>query len=518
MNSLADILDRVPASAHEEVAVIDGDRSWTWVELDRGARRVARSLARDGVAAQERVGLLARNCGEFYEALFGAGLRNAVLAPVNWRLSPREIAAVIDDEGCRVLFVEAALWDGVRRFASEFEDVERIVIFDGPGARRPETGEIGYADWLAPDGPAEPVPCAPDDVALQIYTSGTTGLPKGVMNTHANLEAAYRRGAAVWDFDTRSVNLIALPQFHNSGTMWSLIGMAVGALTVVLREPHPLVILDAIERHGVTNVLLVPAVIQRILDHPRAPVADLSSLRNITYGGSPTSPALLRRCHALVGSRLIQSYALSETSGQLAILSADQHDAEHEAAAGWPSEGTDVRIVDPESEADVAPGEPGEIWARSATVMKGYWNRREATAAALTPDGWFRTGDIGSADAAGCLYLLDRVSDMIVTGGENVYPSEVEHVLETHPQVREAAVIGVPDDCWGESVKAIVVPRGDRLDVGELVGWLRDRIAAYKCPKTVEVVDGELPRNPTGKLLRRALREPYWCGHERRIG
>jgi long-chain acyl-CoA synthetase len=280
-------------------------------------------------------------------------------------------------------------------------------------------------------------------------------------------------------------------------------------------------VLDLIPRFGVTNTFMVPVVIQFLLMTPGVETTDFSTLRTLVYGASPITDAVLTKGLATFGCEFIQVYGLTETTGAITQLDGADHDPEHRPgilrSCGKPYPWVEMRVVDGEGN-DVPTGTVGELWTRSHQNMKGYWNNPEATAQAVTPDGWFKTGDAGYLDADGFVFLHDRVKDMIVTGGENVYPAEVENALMQHPSVADVAVIGVPDDKWGEAVKAIVVAAaGTEPSPQELIAFARERLAGYKLPKSVDFTDA-LPRNPSGKLLKRELREPYWAGVDRRIG
>jgi long-chain acyl-CoA synthetase len=291
---------------------------------------------------------------------------------------------------------------------------------------------------------------------------------------------------------------------------------------VILRDVVPEQILEVFSRKGITHTFTVPAVIQMLLQSPGVDTADFSSLRKLTYGASPIAPAVLEKAIATMDCDFIQLYGLTETTGAITQLDAGDHDPVERPgllrSCGKPYPWVEMRIVDAATGGDVADGAVGELWTRSRQNMAGYWNNPEATAAVLNQDGWFRTGDAGYRDAQGYLYLHDRVKDMIVTGGENVYPTEVENALMRHPAVADVAVIGVPDEKWGEAVKALVVAApGPAPAPDDLIAFCRQQLAGYKCPKSVEFLT-TLPRNPSGKLLKRELRGPYWEGVERRVG
>ncbi|MGA9749816.1 MAG: AMP-binding protein, partial [Nocardioides sp.] len=382
------------------------------------------------------------------------------------------------------------------------------------------TGE-DYESWLssAPDDDPGRT-SAPDDVVLQLYTSGTTGQPKGVMLTNDNCSALLDVAEA-WDVDETSVSLVAMPLFHIGGSGWANVSLARGGTNVLVPMIDPAGLLDTIERSQITNAFLVPAVLQMLCAVPGADDRDFSSIRSIAYGASPITPAALGRSLEVFQAPLFQVYGLTETTGAVTELSSTDHDPggprQHlMRSAGKPYPWVRMKAVEPATGRDCGPGEVGEIWISSVQNSPGYWHKAAATAASFDADGWLHTGDAGYFDDEGYLFLTDRIKDMIVTGAENVYPIDVESALSEHPDVADVAVIGVPDERWGETVKAVVVRRpGATLTEDELVEWAKDRVAGFKRPRSVDFAE-ELPRNPSGKLLKRVLRAPYWAGVEGR--
>ncbi|ULE34144.1 long-chain-fatty-acid--CoA ligase [Mycobacterium sp. IDR2000157661] len=506
--TVADIARVYGAQRPDAVALIAGERSLTFGELNARSNRLAQAFRAAGVQSGDRVAFVEKNGIEFFEVACALSKLGAVVVPVNWRLAPPEIRHIIADAGARAVVVGSEFFGHVEAVG----DVAMVAIGDHPRWLR-------YDDWLAAQPAEDPgVTTGPDDVAFLMYTSGTTGTPKGVMLTNDNYFCKATGIAQKWRFDRDSVNLAVMPMFHMAGSGWALVGLCEGARTVVLRDVDPPAILDAVARHAITNMLLVPVVIQRLLDTPGVEATDFSALRAIVYGASPITDSVLVRALERFDCHLLQVYGMTETTGSITQL--DEHDRELLRSCGKPFEWVELRIVDPSCPAgrDVPAGTVGEVWTRSRQNMRGYWNNPQATAAAITADGWLRTGDAGYLDDSGHLFLHDRVKDMIVSGGENVYPIEVENVLMTHPEVGDVAVIGVPDARWGEAVKAIVVPAaGASPTEADLIAYARDRLAGFKLPKSVTFADA-LPRNPSGKLLKRALREPYWDGVGRRIG
>jgi acyl-CoA synthetase (AMP-forming)/AMP-acid ligase II len=361
------------------------------------------------------------------------------------------------------------------------------------------------------------------DDALQLYTSGTTGRPKGAVMTNGSLlSSRHRDEEELKDWQKPvpgEVTLLAMPCFHISGTGTGIGTMAGGTASIVLPEYDPTKALELIENYNISKIFLVPAAIQILLNHPRAAEADFSNLKYITYGASPIPLALMQAAMERLGCGFVQMYGMTETSGTIVALDPEDHVPEGSPrmrSVGKPLQGVEIKIIDAEGN-DVAAKTVGEIATRSAKNMRGYWNLPEATAATIDAEGWLRTGDAGYLDEDGYLYIHDRVKDMIISGGENVYPAEVENAIYSHPAVADVAVIGVPDAKWGEAVKAcVVVKPGQSLSEAEVIAHARQHIAGYKCPKSVDFI-AALPRNPSGKILRRELRAPYWEGKERPI-
>jgi len=361
-----------------------------------------------------------------------------------------------------------------------------------------------------------------DDTALQLYSSGTTGLPKGVELTHRNLKAGMMDAvpAAIGYHGAPDVMLNALPAYHIAGVGVALLTASKGGMSVLYPDFDPATVVASIAEHRITHSFLVPAMIQFMLQVPGADKADYASLKGISYGASPISEKVLIDAMRTFKCRFMQVYGLTETTGAVTCLPPEDHDPEGPQrhllrSAGKPIDGVELRVVGAGGR-DCAEGEVGEVWIRSAQNMKGYWADPKATASVFMGDGWFRSGDAGYLKD-GYLFLHDRIKDMIISGGENIYPAEVENVLMQHPALADGAVIGVPDDTWGEAVKACVVLKpGAKASAGEIIEFMRTRIAHYKCPKSIDFLEA-IPRNPTGKILKRVLREPYWRGQERRI-
>jgi long-chain acyl-CoA synthetase len=517
ISSFAGIIRTHGRERNDHPAIEFEGRTITFGQLDTKSSQLATALASIGVGAEDRVAFLDKNGPEFFEVTFALAKLNAVNVAINWRLAPTEMAQIANDAGAKVLIVGSEFIPHVEKIEENLESVTRIIAI-GDHARWDDYERFVGAH-PATDPGAEPVGT---DVAIQLYTSGTTGLPKGVMLTNDNFFKGVMNVTESWQFDKDSVNIAVMPMFHIAGSGWSMVGLYHGCQTVVLRDVDPSRILEVIPEFGVTNAFFVPAVIQFLLSTPRVDETDFSTLRAIVYGASPITDAVLTKAMEVFGCDFIQVYGMTETTGAIFQLDPEHHDPVNRPAllrsCGKPYPWVEMRLVDPDTGNDVPVSTVGELWVRSPQNMKGYWGNDAATAAAVDKDGWLRTGDAGYCDEDGFLFLHDRVKDMIVTGGENVYPAEVENVLAKHPDVADVAVVGVPDEKWGEAVKAVVVRReGSNVTDKDLITFSREHLAGFKLPKTVDFTD-VLPRNPSGKLLKREIRAPYWEGAERQIG
>jgi long-chain acyl-CoA synthetase len=517
IENLADILREHAATKPDRVALVLDDRRQTWAELYERASRVAAGLAAAGVGSQDRIAFLDKNGIEHFEVFFGAALANAVCVDVNWRLAAPEVEFIVNDAAAKVFVVGPDFVPVLDAIADALTSVGTILVIGGHAKYQ------DYDEWVAEHAPADPhAVSTADDVAFQLYSSGTTGRPKGVMLSNDNFFALLPVATDMWGLGADSVNLVAMPLFHIGGGGWAVAGMYEGARSVIVRELDPAGLVRLIPAEEVTHGFLVPAVLQFMLMVPGVEDADFSSLDTLVYGASPISEEVLARSIATFGAKFWQAYGLTETTGAVVNLAPGDHDLagpnRHRLrSCGVAGPGVELRIVDPDTRTDVPTGEVGEIWVRGPQVMKGYWNNDAATAAAVDPEGWFRSGDAGYLDDDGYLYIHDRVKDMIVSGGENVYPAEVENVLMSHDGIGDVAVIGVPHEKWGETATAVVVRApGAEPTADEIIAFARERLARFKCPTSVDFVD-VLPRNPSGKVLKKDLRAPYWAGRERQV-
>ncbi len=494
-------------------ALIFEDRPTTYAELHRRATRLAHALRGLGIRRGDRVAYLGPNHPSFLETLFATGMLGGVFVPLNIRLAAAEIAYQLADSGTSALVYAAPHAALVDRISGE-AGVRAYVTVAGPVGGG-EGGDVGggdgaalrYEDLLA-GGADDPIdePVGLDDVCMIMYTSGTTGQAKGAALTHGNITWNAVNFLIDQDLIAEEVALVSAPLFHTAGlNTLTLPVLLKGGTCVLVAAFDADATLDLVKRHRVTLMFGVPTMYWQVLRSPRWEGADLSSVRILTCGGAPVPPALIAAYQAR-GLTFVQGYGMTEASPGVLFLDA-AHAESKAGSAGVPHFFTDVRVVDP-TMAEVEPGGTGEVVVSGPHVMSGYWGRPDETAAAFT-DGWFHTGDAAKVDEDGYVFIVDRIKDVIISGGENIYPAEVEAALLEHPDVLECAVIGVSDDTWGEVGRAIVVPRpGSGLSAGDLVASLADRLARYKIPKSVVFAE-ELPRNAAGKILKATLRNLY---------
>src|ERR1700730_15213480 len=514
MDFMTDAVAHWAAVRPDAEALTYGGARWTWAQWHDRIRRVAGGLAALGLGRGDRVAFLDKNNPACLEVALGAGQLGAACAVINWRLAAGELDYVINDSGASVLFAGADLLPAVLAIRDRLPGVSDVITVGGP--------EDGYEAFLANARPAgSGRDETGEDLWLVMYSSGTTGRPKGVMLSHRNIVEHTKNAVPLAPLGPGDRNLVAMPLFHVGGTCYALFGIYAGAPSTFTREPDPASLLAAFAA-GATHAFLVPAVVAGLLAGGGRAIAALRGLKSLLYGAAPMPlPVLRQALAAWPRLNFIQVYGQTELAGVISALSAqaprDPAREDRRTSAGTLLAGAELRVVDPATGQDVAAGQPGEFWFRSAQRMMGYLNRPEDTAQAITAEGWLRTGDIGHVDDGGFLFVSDRVKDMIITGGENVYSPEVEQTVAEHPAVAEVAVIGVPDDQWGESVKALVVLRpGPQPTGGPAIAFARERLAHYKCPRTVDIVEA-LPRTPSGKVLKRTLRAPYWAGRDRQI-
>ena len=512
--AIAALVDHWSREMPDREAVHYGTRSYTWAQLADRVRRNAAAQLAAGLRPGDRIAYLDKNHPGCTETTLACALVGTANAVVNFRLAAEEIRYIINDAQAALVMVGTEFLPVLAKIRDELTTVRKVIVVGG------EQDE--YEEWLAGVEPlaGEPEP-VPDQCFLHLYTSGTTGFPKGAMLTNRSLTAHAASVALTTEVGPDSVALVAMPLFHVGGSGWGLLAMFHGARIVLVRDIIPAALLDEIVEQKVSHAFLVPAVFGFLLQVPDVAERDYSAVKALVYGASPMPLPLLRRSMAAFNVDFYQVYGMTEASGAVTSLDAAEHrDTAHEdriTSAGKPVTGVELAIVDPVSGEHLGPNQTGEVWVRTAQLMSGYWNKPEADAAAFAPDGWLRSGDAGHIDDDGYLYISDRIKDMIISGGENIYPAEIERVLAEFPGVADVAVIGVPDEKWGEVGKAVVVPvPGAEFDADALLTYCRERLAGYKCPQSVSIV-AELPRNATGKVLKRELREPFWVGRNTKI-
>jgi acyl-CoA synthetase (AMP-forming)/AMP-acid ligase II len=499
-------------------AVLAGGRSVTWRELDRRVDRIANALRARGLVAGDRVAMLLGNCVEIVELYFGIARAGLIAVPLNWRLTNSELSQLLQSAEPALLVVGAPFVEPFRETLVSSASPARVWTV---GTRLP--GAEPYEQVIEQSDDVSIESAAHDDEPFAIFfTSGTTALPKGAMVSHRNLVANAFNQFVADGSRPDDVNLVATPLYHMGAVFMSVTYMMLGCSQVVLEKFDPAAWLDAVAQYRTTVSLLVPTMINSVVNHPRIGESDLASLRCLFYGGGPMPPKVLQRAMQSLRCGFTQGYGLTETLEATFlvasdhVLDGDERQQRRLASAGREAVGADVRIVTSEGR-DAALFEVGEVLVRSESVISGYWRMPDETAKAIR-DGWFYTGDLGYLDDDRYLFVVDRIKDMVVTGGMNVYTKEVEAVLFEHPAVLEASVVGLPDQEWGEIVAAAVVLRpGCTVSAEALVEHCRKSLAGFKKPRTVHFLD-ELPRNPSGKILKRELRRRLPVTAEDRSG
>ncbi|HEY8333717.1 MAG TPA: long-chain fatty acid--CoA ligase [Tardiphaga sp.] len=502
----------------DSLATVFGSRRRTWREIGERVARLAAGLRSLGVNAGDRVAILSLNSDRYLELYLATAWAGSVIVPLNIRWSPLENESALRDCRAGILVVDKAFAGTASELARALPGLRLVYADDGTA---PE-GMDNYEALVARSAPIPDAMRNAGDLAGIFYTGGTTGRSKGVMLSHGNLMANALNALGEGLFPSTSIYLHAAPMFHlaNGAAMYSL--LLSGGSNVVIQSFTPEGVMAAVQNEGVSDVLLVPTMIQMLVDHPALRSHDMSSLRNLIYGASPISEAVLDRATAaLPNAKFTQAYGMTELSPIATLLHWEEHIGDGRArgrhrAAGRATLGCEVRIVDADDQ-PVAFGTVGEIAVRGDNVMMGYWERPEENARAVV-DGWMHTGDGGYMDEHGFVFVVDRVKDMIISGGENVYSIEVENAVAQHPAVAQCAVIGIPDERWGERVHAVVVTKGGaQVSAEELIEFSKTLIAGYKCPRSVEVRDTALPLSGAGKILKRELRKPFWENRERLV-
>jgi long-chain acyl-CoA synthetase len=501
------------------IATIDGERQRTWREFAQRVEKLAGALKNLGLKEGDRLAVLALNSDRYLECFFAVPWAGGIIVPLNTRLAVPELVYMLNDTAPEILVVDDAFAALSATLADEVPSLKHIILAgDGPIP----AGAVSHDEILAT---ADPIPDAQrggDDIAAIYYTGGTTGLSKGVMLTHNNIVSNAMSGMAHLYRGEPWIYLHSAAMFHIADSQWNS-GVTMQAGThVFIPKFDPVETLKTIEKHRVTYCAVVPIMINLLYMAAEKTNYDVSSLRDVEYGGSPMSPAVVAQAKAVFPNcRFNQGYGQTETSPGISRLPPQYHTADGPyadklASAGLVVLNMELKIVDPDDN-EVPPGALGEIVVRGPHVMAGYWNKPEETAQALR-GGWMHTGDAGYIDEDGFLFIVDRVKDMIVTGAENVYSSEVENAIYHHPAVALCAVIGVPDEKWGERVHAVVtLKEGQSLTEEEIIDHCRKYIGGYKCPRSVEIRTEPMPMSGAGKILKRELRAPYWAGHNSQV-
>jgi len=521
---LHDYLDyRAREHASDEFAV-QGDRRITYGEAAAEVNRLANAFIEAGLQPGDRIAILSKNSIEYAFTYFAASKAGVVPVPLNYRLAAAEWVYIVNDAGAKLIVAADEYVGAVDAIRTELTSVRQFVGVNIEGMDGIE-GWRDFGRWVGGQ-PAHPPERASriseDDDVYQMYTSGTTGHPKGAVITHGALAAQLTQVTSLVRASPGERGLIAVPMYHAAGAISSFVAIYWGAALYIHSDFNPVEVVRVLDEERVTTTTLVPAMIQAILVFvPDAGKRAYKDLRQITYGASPIAEETLRRAMDVFKCEFAQAYGMTETTAVLTYLFPEDHrraireQPDLLLSAGRPVLGTELRIVD-EDDKPVPNGTIGEVIARGPQLMRCYWNLPDESAEALR-GGWMHTGDAGTMDADGYIYIQDRVKDMIVSGGENVYPRVVEDVLFQHPAVGDVAVIGVPHEQWGETVKAIVVlKQGQAATEEEIIEFCRGRLGGFERPRSVDFVS-ELPRNPSGKVLKRQLREPFWAGHKRRV-
>ena len=511
MTLLSDMMNEHAAEQVDAEAVVFESTRLCYGEFNRRVNRLANGLASLGLKRGDHVALLMANCHQYLEAYYALSKAGMVAVPLNWRLSEQELSYIVDHSESAALIADREQAATARALRDKIGRLERLIGVEAPG----EDDLIPYEEVIAAGDAAEPGPegLDPDRMLILMYTGGTTGLPKGVMLSHRNILTSVRAIGEVGMTATGARTLFALPLFHIANWQ-AFLFHAMGGSVVVSRSADPREIVELLQRERPVLVNLVPTVYQSMLEIPGIEEIDFSFVARFTASGASMPPEIMRRCERVFGMRFGKGYGLTEAAPAVSSLSPDEYALEGDPVLVKRSRSVGKAFrrvavaIRREDGSECRPGEEGEITVAGENVMLGYWRDPERTGEALR-DGWLWTGDMGFVDEDDYLYLVDRKSDMIISGGENVHPTETENALQEHPAVEEVAVVGVPDPRWGEAVKAVVALKPGREALAEeLIAFCRQRIAGYKCPKSVDFV-AELPKSTVGKILRREVKKKY---------
>ena len=513
----AEFLDIATAICPDRIAVVFEGKRYSFKDIAERVNRLANALTDLGIQKGDRVAILQVNCNQYPEAYYAVAKIGAIFVPLNFRAKQRELTHMLDNSGASALFVGERYVDVVNAMRPDLPLLKHFICIEA----KPE-GMLNYDELLAQASPQEVfTEISDDDNTVLMYTAGTTGLPKGVPFTHNSFSVYVLGNVSPVDPEIEETNLLTMPLYHVAGIQAMLAATYGGRTLAMMKQFEVKEWLETVAREKANRVMLVPTMLKWVIDSPDFQKYDLSSLKVITYGAAPMPFEVIKKAMELLPNVMfINAYGGTETASTITTLSPDDHvisgtDEEKQkklkrlsSSIGKPLDDVEMKVVD-EEDKEVPIGEVGEIVARGPRVMTGYWKDEEKTAKAFTKDGWLRTGDMGYMDEEGYFYLAARADDLIIRGGENISPEEIENVLYAHPAVEEVAVIGVPDPEWGQEPKAVVVLKpGKTATAEELIDFCRDKLAGFKRPRSVVFID-ELPRTSTGKILKRVLREQY---------
>jgi long-chain acyl-CoA synthetase len=518
---LRDVLNHALKLYPDRPALVDGDVCYTYRQTSERIHRLAAGLLGLGLKPGDNIAILANNSHRYFETYFVTDIAGMPLAPLNIRLAAHELEFILNDGEIKALILGPEYLELYNHFKAGTPGIKHVILLNGEAP-----GCVDYEQLVADNKPLDHSVREWDenDMLNLCYTGGTTGLPKGVMLTQRNIVSNAEHAVVLTQFSEDDTWLHVAPMFHLADA-WACYAITmVGGKHVFIPGFAPQATLEAIEKHRVTKTILVPTMINFLVNFPGTANFDTSSLDLILYGASPMPVDRLQAAVKVFGPKLVQAYGMTETAPLLTgmkknwtTFDGSPEDTRRLASCGRQVPGVDVRVVDQETGKDVKPGQVGEIIARGSNVMKGYWKREKETAEALR-DGYMHTGDVATIDDQNFIYIVDRAKDMIISGGENIYSTEVENALYEHPDVLEAAVIGIPDAQWGEAVLAVVVPReGAHPTEQGIIEHCRKLIAGYKCPKKIVFQDTPLPKSGPGKILKTELRKPYWAGEEKMV-
>lgn len=504
---------------NHKAAFIFNNEELSFSQLNEQSNQIANALSNENIKPNSRIAFLGKDSFACYEILFGTVKAKMVFMPINWRLTQEEVSFIIIDGECKIIFVEQEFLSILEKLNKKLGNTLKIIVINNPNNTYTD-----YLDWISNQPTINPdIAYNTNDIVLQIYTSGTTGAPKGVQIANYTffnlLNGMNERGDSWVGLNSEDKLLLSLPVFHIGGIWWALQGFFNGSVGILIDAFTAWKVLDLIEHYKITKVGMVPSMIQFSLLEPSIKNTDLSSVNGFLYGGSPISLNLLKQAMEIFKCNFFQMYGMTETGNMAVCLRPKDHQKGSDQilkSVGKPLPGVEIKIVDIEGNI-VTSGNIGEIWIKSPSNMVGYWKNEQANNEILV-DGWVRSGDAGYLDKNGYLFICDRIKDMIIYAGENIYPAEIEKILSVHENIKEVAVIGIPDEKWGEIVKAFVVTKDTSLLINKniLVSFLKDKIADFKIPKSFSFID-TLPRNPSGKILKTELRKPFWENRERLV-